>query len=365
MAVRFFLWSVSFGLLLAGGAAAGQTPVPVSHPPIEFKDLTPPELHGGGHGNGHGAHAGGGHEAAHSASHGAAHGHEEGGPYATATYLLMRPRRGLFDFAVRDPNRNLVPEGTLESLNYELRSGVRATLGYAVPHTAWDLAAGYTYFRSNADRTVFAPPGGTVYATLTRPGLNDEVTVARGSASLEYNVFDAVIGRTYHPDECTTLRAFGGLSWATIRQRFDADYDGADATIGRVTTRSNFNGFGPVAGLEGQFNVTPHWHVHARALGGLYTGSVRNPIRETNNAGLTTYADVTFGTRKVVPMASLALGGGWNSGRVTIRAGYELTNWFGLIDQPRLTGELSEGKLLTRSADLSLEGFYAHVGLTF
>lgn len=350
MAVRNLLFFIPFGLIASAGFAPAQTPVPESHPPLDVKDLTPPELHGG--------HAVEGHLVRAAV-------HDEGGFSGTAEYLLMRPRRGLFDFAIRDPNRNLVPEGSLESLNYQLRSGVRAGLAYRVPQSAWDFAAGYTYFRTNADRTVFAPAGGTLYATLTRPGLNDEATVARGSASLEYNVFDAVVGRRFALDERATVRAFAGLSWATIRQRFGADYDGGDANRGRVTTQSDFNGFGPVAGFEGQFAVTEHWHLYARGVGGLLTGSVHNPIRETNNAGLTTYADLGFRTRKVVPMTALTLAGGWQSGRVTVRAGYEITNWFGLIDQPRLTGELSEGKVVTRSADLSLEGFFAHFGLAF
>ena len=325
-----------------------------SPPPLVLKDLTPPELHGSGHDGGHGE--------AHCAEHAI---HEEGGFSMAAEYLLMRPRRGLFDFAIRDPNQNLIPEGALLSPNYQLRSGVRAAIDYRVPQSEWDFQTAYTYFRSNANAFATAPIGGTLYATLTRPGLNDEVTSAVASASLEYNVYDAVIGRRFVLDEHATIRAFGGFAFAQIRQSFDVRYDGGDANLGRVLTRSNFNGFGPLFGVEGQFAVTEHWHVYARGVGGLFTGTARNPILETNNAGLTTYANLTFDTRKVVPMASFALAGGWTSGRVTFRAGYEITNWFGLIDQPRLTGELSEGKVVTRSADLSLEGFFAHFGLTF
>jgi hypothetical protein len=318
-----------------------------------LKDLTPPELHGHG-------------ESSHTAVCEATHEmHNEGGFSGMAEYLLMRPRRGLFDYAIRDPNQNLVPEGSLASANYQLRSGVRAGIEYRVPESAWDFQTMYWYFRSNANSQAFAPAGGTLYATLTRPGLNDEVTSARASADLQYNVWDAVMGRRFKLDEHTTIRPFAGLGWAIIRQEFTADYDGKDANQGRVTTHSNFNGFGPLAGIEGQFFLGEHWHLYARGVGGLFTGTVRNPITETNNAGLTTYADLSFSTRKVVPVASLAIGGGWTSGRVSIMAGYEITNWFGLIDQTRLTGELSEGKVVTRSADLSLEGLYVRFGLTY
>lgn len=324
--------------------------------PILMKDITPPELHGSGHAGG---------ESGHCEVHPALAEHEEGGFSTAAEYLLMRPRRGLFDYAIRDPNQNLIPEGALLSPNYQLRSGVRAAIDYRLPHTAWDFQVAYTYFRSNANAAETAPVGGTLYATLTRPGLNDEVTSATATATLEYNVYDAVIGRRFVLDEHATVRAFGGFAFAQIRQKFDVFYNGGDALQGRVLTESNFNGFGPLFGAEGQFTLTEHWHIYARSVGGLFTGTARNPLLETNNGGLTTYANLSLDKRKVVPMASFAVAGGWTSGRVTFRAGYEITNWFGLIDQTRLTGELSEGKVVTRSGDLSLEGFFAHFGLTF
>ena len=185
------LTCVTLGLFgVSNASIAADSPpsaLPNSQTPILFKDLTPPELQG--HGEGHAA----AHDAIQSVC-------DEGGFSGAAEYLLMRPRRGLFDYAIRDPNRNLVPEGELASLNYSLRSGVRAGITYRVPESAWDIQTAYTYFRSNARGEEFAPAGGTLYATLTRPGLNDEVTVARASANLEYNVFDTVVGRRFALD---------------------------------------------------------------------------------------------------------------------------------------------------------------------
>ena len=41
-----------------------------------------------------------------------------------------------------------------------------------------------------------------------------------------------------------------------------------------------------------------------------------------------------------------------------IRAGYEITNYFNLISQPRLVDDLGPGKFVTRPANLSLEGLF-------
>jgi hypothetical protein len=342
--------SLAMLLIGVGIANADEPTTPVVREPIVFKDLTPPELEK--------------HIEATSHATEVAHHAPEGGFSGFAEYLLMRPRRGAFDFAIRDPNRDLIPSGALESLNYELRSGLRAGFQYQAD-SGWDSRLAYTYFRSSADRSITASPAGTLYATLTRPGLNDEARTANASAGLEFNTFDLQFGTKIHHDERSTIRAFAGLSWASIRQEFSVRYDGADANQGLVTTRNDFTGFGPIAGLEGSVNVTKHWSLFGRAAGGLYTGTLKTPIRETNNAGLTTYADLDAKTRRVVPMTSLTIGGGWQSGRVTIRAGYEISNWFGLIEQPRFSGELSEGRLQSRSGDFSMEGLFVQFGLGF
>jgi hypothetical protein len=50
---------------------------------------------------------------------------------------------------------------------------------------------------------------------------------------------------------------------------------------------------------------------------------------------------------------------------VSFRVGYEVTHWFGLIDQPRFTDDVARGKFVSRPADLSLEGLFIQVGLAF
>src|SRR5205823_1523142 len=151
----------------------------------------------------------------------------------------------------------------------------------------WDATFEYTYFRSSADRVIAAPPGGTLYATLTRAALNDQATTAFADASFEYNVFDTVLGRRIVLDEMTALRLFGGFRFASIRQDFAAQYDGGDAIVGRVATATNFDGFGPLVCGEMSVNLHGGFHLYARGSAALMTGSLRNPFTETNNAGQT------------------------------------------------------------------------------
>ncbi|CAN5126158.1 hypothetical protein BH11PLA2_BH11PLA2_14330 [soil metagenome] len=332
----------------AGGSPTAP-PMPDLREPLAFKDLTPPEQH---HKD----------EAPHLDT---AHEHPPENLFFSGEYLLLRARRAAFDFAISDSNRDLVPSGSIQSLNYNLQSGVRAGVGYRFGESAWVGDITYTYFRSGADRDVTAPAGGTLYATLTRPGLNDEAVTATANGSLEYNVFDATVGRWITIDEHAAMRLYGGFRWATVRDKFSAVYNGGDANLGQVSTQNKFDGFGPILGGELVGNISGGFHLFARGNASLLTGSFNNPIRETNNAGLTTYADLQYGTRRVIPVVGLGVGGGWAYRNVTLRAGYEITNWFGMIDSPRLSGELSEAKYTTRSGNLSLEGLFFQLGLAW
>ena len=345
-------------------AAAAPTPVPPGST-LEYpiKDLTPP-------GFATDAHGAGGHEGGHGAGHGGVPGHlkpaapDEGGPFGSAEFLLLRPRRGAFDFAIPSSGGGLATDGPARSLNYELRTGLRAELGYRL-HSGWDVLAGYTYFRSNAFDAGSAPPGQVILPTRTRPGLTDTVSFAGADANLEYNIYDAAVGRRFAVDEHLALRLYGGLRFASIRQDFKAYYDGLDARAATVASASNFTGFGPVVGGEAVFAGWRGFHLYARASGGLLTGTADNPLTETNNAGRTVYVRSGYDVRKVVPMASAGVGAGWQYRTVSIRAGYEITHFIDLIDQPRFVDDVGRGKFVAQSANLSLEGLFLRFGLAF
>lgn len=287
----------------------------------------------------------------------------ESGWYASTEALILRPRRGAFDF-VTPGGTGLVANGDVQSLNYELRTGARAELGYR-GEGGWDVLAGYTYFRAGVQDRLAVGAGQVLIPTLTRPGLTNQANYAAADANIEYNLFDATAGKRFAIDEHFAVRAFGGLRFASIRQNFQAYYDGRDARSAAVFAPTTFQGFGPIAGAETILTAKYGLHLYGKVSGGLITGPSSNRLLETNNSGATTYANTSYDVRKVVPTVSVGVGGGWQYRTVSFRMGYEITHWFGLIDQPRFTDDASRGKLVTRPADLSLEGLFIQVGLAF
>ena len=333
-----------------GGAGHGESPLKDLTPP-GFADLIPPPDPHHAHGEvpGHLAPLAPGHA----------------GFYTSAEYLLLRPRSGSFDYALLNATAgSLGTIGPIESLRYSRGNGLRVEGGYRFK-AGWDVGVAYTYLNAIGSDFVNAGPGQIIFPTTTRPGLTDTATSASAKASTNYNLYDLVVGKRWVVDDHFAVRAFAGFRFADFGQRFDVLYDGADARRAAVNMRSGFDGFGPLIGGEAVLGGWHGWHGYARANGGLLSGRSTNSLLETNNAGGTTYVDTQYDVRQVVPVAGIAIGGGWQYRSFSVRAGYEVTHWFGLTQPVRFVDDVGQGKLVTRPSNYSLEGFFFQLGFAF
>lgn len=289
----------------------------------------------------------------------------EGGLYGSAEYLLMTPRQSGLSYALVDPKNDLVPQGPLQSVTYDQSSAVRVGLGYQVPGSGWDVGLQYTYLHSNGNSYAAAASGGVIYPEMTRPGLTDYALSAYANARLNYNVYDLAFGKTLDIDEWTRVRIYGGLRFASIYQTLSGYYNGLLADSAFAQNRSNFDGVGPMLGTEFSWKVWGGFSLFGNASGGLIYGNVRSAAVETNNGGATIYTDITDTNRQMIPFAGVGLGASWQYRGLTVRAGYEVVNWFGLIQRPTFLDSFSEGKLLPTQNDLSLDGFFLQMSFTF
>ncbi|MBM3983190.1 MAG: hypothetical protein FJ304_23555 [Planctomycetes bacterium] len=317
----------------------------------------PPDKHGGGHGHGHGAHEIDGFMEPFVPHH--------GGWYAGAEFLLVRPRQTDFDYLVRSSTPGLAINGPIDSLRYDLGTGVRVEGGYRFASGKWETVFAYTYVNGNGDATATAGAGTVLFPTLTRPGLTDRALSATTTADLDYNTFDMMIARRAAVDEHFAIRWLGGFRFTDIKQTFNTLYDGADARRASVTTRSRFAAFGPMVGAEAVLVGWNGFHFYGRASGGLITGRSTNSLLETNDTGGTTYINTRYDVSKVVPTGTIGIGGGWQYKSLAIRAGYEVTHWQGIFERPRFVDDVSPGKVVTRPANLTLEGLFIQVGLSY
>ena len=288
-----------------------------------------------------------------------------GGFFIDAEYLLLRPRRRSFDFAITDPSTKDAPIGNIESLEWRTRSGVRVGGGYAFPGDSWEVGAYYTYLHSDADAFVAKPSGGTLFATLTHPGTIEQVDTALATSGINFNVVDVEIARRFSCAERLAFRVFGGARIASIDQSLNAFYNGGDANLAEVHSPIEFDGAGIRVGGEGYWNINWGLSLFASASGSLLFGDFRSTLIQTNDNGATTDVNVVDDFEKIVPVIEMGLGVAWQYRNLQVRVGYEISNWFGLVDSPDFVDDVHQGKVAHRVSDLSLDGLDLRVRLSF
>lgn len=284
--------------------------------------------------------------------------------FADVEYLLWQPRRRALDYAISSPTTSGAAVGSVESLNWQAASGFRLGGGAALPNNGWGFSAYYTYLHTTDNRFLTKPDGGTLYATLTHPGFVDAVDTAAGATNLNYNVLDVEVGRPFVDNDTFRLRLFGGGRFAWIDQGLNVYYNGQTATASQVSSPVNFNGAGVRVGGEGQWLIGGGVGLYGRAAGSLLAGDFRTRLTETNGAGALVITDVTDRYRKVVPVAELGVGLGWQFRNVRARVGYEITNWFGMVDSPDFVHDFTN-KFSRRVSDLSLDGLVARLTVAY
>jgi hypothetical protein len=280
--------------------------------------------------------------------------------FVSTDFLLMQPQRRATDFAITSTTNDGTPQGQINTLPLQTSTGVRVGAGAGLPGSTWQFGAYYTYLHSSDAQSVTAPPGGAVYATVTHPGFVSLVTNAAGSTNLNYQVLDLEGIQRFMLSDTTTLRLIVGGRFAWIDQSFSTYYNGLSANQAFLTSPVNFYGAGLRVGAEGQWAVFRGFGVYARAAGSLLAGDYHTQLSETNNAGATILTNVTDDFRKLVPVAEMALGITWQRNNWRARLGYEMSNWFGLVDSPDFVDDVSN-KLGHRLSDLGLSGMALQV----
>jgi hypothetical protein len=285
--------------------------------------------------------------------------------FADAEYLLMQPRRRDLDFVLVSPNGAGTPQGDIGSADWHTESGVRIGTGYLFPGEGWEIGAYYTYFHSHGSLAVSAPAGGALYPTLTYPGLIDQVNSAVGTSSLNYQLVDLEVGRSISVTPSFGVCLFSGARLAFIDQGLEAAFDGGDASQALVSNPTSFNGAGIRVGGEAHWIMPWGLSLFSRAAGSIIAGTVRTQLIETNNAGA--IVDVNVGEKfdKLIPVIELGIGVEWQYRNLQVSAGYEMTNWFGLVESPDFVNDVAPGKLSTKTSDLSLSGLFVQLQMSF
>jgi hypothetical protein len=280
-------------------------------------------------------------------------------------YVLAFPQRGNMDFALPNPNFGRAPVGAIQSLDWGASNGVRLSAGWRPAGSLFDVAFSYTYLYGHDQQSAFAPPGGQLYTTQTRPGFVDDATSAQASSRLSYNVYDLGVGRTIPLDSEFSLRLSTGVRIAAIYQNVNALYNGLQADNAQTLQQNSYVGGGLTAGGEARWALSNHFTLFGRVGGAILSGQQNTLVFESNHSGATVDTNVTDRVWQVVPVVEVAAGVTWQRNGYSVSVGFEMTNWFGLVNRPQFIDSSSEGSFTSTQSDLSVEAIYFRFAKTF
>lgn len=366
-------WGASLGMALLLGSYGLRAQEVIKAPQGGVPALPGAPAHNGGHGGAPEGHNGHEKHEKHEEHEDEHEEHEEGekeeekvgGLILEFDFLAVRPRRRPHDFAILDPTNDAAVNGSLVNFDWKLTGGYRVAAGWKLNH-GWEIKGVYTYVHSNDEASIAPPANGALYATLSAPLTFDAAGGAQGSSNIDLDLIDAEFAKRWCASECFWLRAAGGVRVITVQQKTNVFYDFTGAGLGGSTVgqRIQFDGVGPRVGGDGFFRVWERLGFWAKAYGALMAGDFVTNTNQTVNDGRSVVVDVNDKFWKVVPNLELAVGAGWQSENISLKVGYEMQHFFGLVDNVDFPDQATF-KNSFRTGDVSLEAVTVSLGIYY
>ena len=307
-----------------------------------------------------------------------------GGWTAMAEVMFMRPSTGELDFAIEDPqDGSKVTTGRVLSVDTDYEPGFQIGVGYDFAGTGVDAKLAWSRLRTSNDESATAPAGSTLIATLSSKGTGEgssDADSARANVDFDYDVVDFEVGQTFQAGSSVDIRLFGGVRYANMDHDMEVFYQGGtfdaqgpdDGAL--VTSKVDFSGIGPRIGVGGSWDLGSDFSLFGHTAVSLLVSDFDASHVETSDSQNNPFrVNVTqdFDTR-VVPVVEISLGAGWVNrlswGLLTLRGGYEVQNWFNVVDPLDFSKASSLGASNPgrgNTTDMGLDGFFFRGNVEF
>ncbi len=292
--------------------------------------------------------------------------------YVTADYLFWQARSDELPYTI---SQTAIP-GQLNAYKVEniepgFASGVRIGLGTIPPcFDCWYFSAEWTYYHGNSTDTA---QGGFLIPIWIDPTGNPFVTLAEADYTIDLNIADFSLERTFCPMKRLMLSSSIGLRGIWMDQDLNVNYVGGDLVTPILSKNSiDLKGGGIRAGLSTQWNVC--YGISLLAWSNLdilwsHLDIFQRGI-QTNGA---TRSSIKNAVRTVTPMFEVFLGANWERKiyctNVCARVGWETQYFLNGVQINQYTTRDSAAPDDTMSAHqtggLALGGLTAGVSVGF
>lgn len=293
---------------------------------------------------------------------------------ASAEVLYMRPSRGNLDFAIKDPDTDSYPEGTVGEIEPDYQLGGRFGLGYDLG-SGTEIGVQFTGLKSHDSESATAPSGGSLWGLWLHANSvidDNDVDTAKARYDFEHYAIDLNARQKLNIGRHFGLTLEGGLRYASMNQDFDIAYRQnvtselhRDATI---SSENHFSGWGPRLGVGLDWRMGYGFNVFSSVAGSLMMGDFDLSYREEDLAAgattTTTRVNMKQGIHnRIIPVVEMKLGVGYahklkNGWTVGANAGYEWQNWFNMVTAHHFSDDVDAQIMDTDTTDVSLDGFF-------
>lgn len=307
----------------------------------------------------------------------------EYGVYLVGELLYWKPLEGGTDYAlprnpIPSPSTPIPGKTSPQSISFEWEPGFRIGGGYHIPHDQWEVSATVSYVASSVtDRssgTLF--PSQALQSGLQAGFLSTQfATSAKASWKLNYWVLDVRMGREQSFKTSFLWLPYFGLRSGFIHQQFHTRYQGvvdgsATPQTQSVSTKNNFNGVGPQAGLRAEWVLGKGFRLFGDLSNALLYGwfNVNQDQIGSGNIEVMQFSDHF---QRFSPTIDLMIGVSWRTdflkGKcryLEYHAAYQTQYWWRQNQMPRFIDSASPYYVL-ESEDLGIGGLTLGASLDF
>jgi len=259
-----------------------------------------------------------------------------------------------------------VPRGPVASVSPTYEWGYRGGVGVALSDTSW-LVGTFTYFRDASNAGIVAPDTLVLHNTLVFPN-----TVNSAGDSLTSNSNYVLLLETGDVDyKCAfvcndhlTLNWLAGARYAHLQQGLTNTSEIFGSTT--IDSHIDFDGYGPRAGLEGEYKILGGFYGYGKGVANLLVGKFKATYEEDNVfTGLV--GQTSIHSSRVVPVLEMELGFGWRSPKDHIRvsAGYYVGSWFNTLTTNGMASAIGTNNFTTNGDNfrdtITFDGVVGHV----
>lgn len=308
--------------------------------------------------------------------------------------LYLRPANGDYEYALTIGDSTISGINTTENieankvsaLNPEYDWGGRLDVKYLFPGNGRDINVVWTHFhhddvshRNRIDGAIMLSRDLQIATPETGNLFTNGWDTARSKSTNHYNSVDLVWAQRMDFGRRVTLRAFGGARYADIdmadKGRFSAvDVDNNEQSVAYGVSRyqSDFQGFGPRAGMDAQVHLMDNVMITGVVAGSLLTGDLDHKWRSslatvnevTGDTDLVVNTHRIHDTTIVVPELDTRIGFSYThalspDSAVSFEVGYEYTNYF----DPKAHSELGYLGAMSHNNYFAIHGPYGRIQL--